>query len=321
MRTIAIEEHFRSAALRDALDAGAVSFAEYPMVPPLFGLLDDVDERRLAELDAAGIDMQVLSHTPPGPEAFGSGPAVEIARAMNDELAEMVRARPERYSGFAMLPTPAPDAAAEELARAVTQLGLCGAMVHGTTDGRFLDHPDFRPLWDVAAQLRVPVYLHPGVPPRAVRDAYYAHCAPEVASALATTAWGWHVETGLHALRLVLSGTFDRHPELQVIVGHMGEALPFMLARADAVLDGHCHLDRPLHEYFTQNLHYTTSGFFDDAPWQCLTAAVGIDRVLFAVDYPFGDNRRARAFLDTIQATDSERAAIAHRNAEALLRL
>jgi predicted TIM-barrel fold metal-dependent hydrolase len=321
MRTIAIEEHFRSEAARKALASGQLSDADYPMLAPALADLDDVGGGRLAGLDGAGIDVQVLSHTPPGPEAAGPGAAVVLAQAMNDELAAIIREHPARYAGFAMLPTAQPVPAADELCRAVTQLGLRGAMVHGTTAGRFLDHPDFAPILEKAAQLGVPIYLHPAVPSPTIRSAYYSGFAPEVSAYLATSAWGWHIETGLQALRLVLAGTFDRHPGLQVIIGHMGEALPFMLARTDSVLNRHTKLERPLLDYFTQNLHYTTSGFFTHAPLGALVEVVGTGRVIFAVDYPYSSNTQARAFLDAMPVSASVREQIAHGNAEALLKL
>lgn len=321
MRAIAVEEHFRSNAFRAARETGRLGEAGElsPVVERVAARLEDLGAGRLADMDAAGIDVQVISHNVPGPEACHPGHAVALAREMNDELAAAIRAHPDRYAGFAMLPTPDPDAAAGELRRAVSELGFKGAMVHGTTGGRFLDDGSFRPIFEEAERLRVPVYLHPAPPPPAVREAYYGGLAPDVANALGTSAWGWHVETGLHVLRLVLAGVFDRFPELQVVIGHMGEAVPFLLWRADSVLGRFARLERPVREYFVRNVHYTMSALFARPPFNCLLEIAGPGRVLFAVDYPFSDGRQARDFLDALPLTPEDRERIAHGNAEALL--
>ena len=323
MRTIAIEEHFRSNAFREAQAAGRLGDAggRSAAIDRAADRLADLGPGRLSEMDAAAIDVQVVSHNVPGPEAFAAAEAVVIARDMNDELAEAIRAHPDRLAGFAMVPTPDPEAAAGELRRAVIELGFRGAMVHGTTGGRFLDDPFFWPIFAAAEHLRVPVYLHPAPPPAAVRDAYYGGFPAEVAYVLATTAWGWHVETGLHALRLVLAGVFDRYPALQVVIGHMGEAVPFMLGRADSVLGRCATLERPVREYFVRNFHYTTSALFTAPPFDCLLEIAGAGRVLFAVDYPFSSNQQARDFLLSAPISPLDRERIAHGNAEALLGL
>lgn len=284
--------------------------------------LEDVGESRLAEMDAAGIDLQVLSHTQPGVEDLPAADATALARAANDYLADAVATRPERFSGLALLPTGAPEAAAAELQRAVVQLRLKGAIVNGRTDGAFLDAPRFTPILEAAAQLKVPIYLHPAVPPRAVRDACYSGISPAVDHWLSVGAWGWHVDTGLHALRLVAAGVFDRFPQLQVILGHMGEALPYMLDRTNATLSQRVTgLQREVKDYFLQNFYFTTSGFFSQAPLSCLLASIGIDRLMFAVDYPYSSNLEGRKFLDAAPLDAEDRAKIAHSNAERLLGL
>jgi predicted TIM-barrel fold metal-dependent hydrolase len=321
VRTIAIEEHFRSRAVAAARAAGRVADERSPLVDRVAGRLADLGAGRLADMDAAGVDVQVISHNVPGPEACAPGDAVALAREANDELAEAIAAHTDRFAGFAALPTPDPDAAAEELRRAVTRHRFRGALVNGTTNGRFLDDRFFWPVFAEAERLHVPVYLHPAPPPAAVWDAYYDGLAPEVAHLLGTSAWGWHVETGLHALRLVLAGVFDRHPGLQVVIGHLGEAVPFLLARADSVLGAHAGLERPVREYFARNFHYTTSAMFTRAPFDCLLDVVGPGRVLYAVDYPFSDGVQARQFFDALPLDPEDRERIAHGNAEALLRL
>ena len=211
--------------------------------PRLEARLLDLGEGRIAEMDSQGIDVQVLSMAQPGLEHSAADRAVPVARAFNDRVAEAVAAHPDRFAAFAALPTAAPDEAARELARAVNELGLKGALVNGRTQERFLDDQFFWPMFESAEALGVPIYLHPMPPPQAVYDAYYAGFGDDVGFMLAAPAWGWHIETGLHALRLILAGVFDRFPALQIIIGHMGEAIPFMLARVDETLGGRLALD------------------------------------------------------------------------------
>jgi predicted TIM-barrel fold metal-dependent hydrolase len=322
VKTIAVEEHFRSRAYLEALQEGRLGTTSEPSatIARLTDQLLDLGAGRLADMDAARIDLQVISHNAPGPEVLSASEAPALARAMNDELVAAVRLHPGRFAGLAMLPMPAPDAAAVELRRAL-DAGLRGAMVHGTTAGRFLDDPFFSPLLAEAERLGAPLFLHPTRPPAAVLEAYYSGLPPEVGYALATSAWGWHVETGLHALRLAVGGAFDRFPALQVVIGHMGEAIPFMLERTASVLRRFARLDRPLRDYFTQNVHYATSSLLSEAPFRCLLELAPPDRILFAVDYPFTGNEQGRRFLDGLQLPAADLERIAHGNAERLFRL
>lgn len=305
VRVIAIEEHFATTELRPSHWVDALA---------------DLGEDRLAAMDAAGIDVQVLSAPPPGVQQFPPDEAIAAARSVNDRLAEAVAAAPGRFAGFATLPTPAPKVAATELVRAVDELGFRGVMLHGHTGGRFFDDPAFLPIFEAADDLDVPVYLHPAAPPKAAFDAYFSGLDESVAGMLATGAWGWHVETGLQALRLIVSGLFDRFPTLQIILGHMGEFVPFGLARADNVLrDAVPGLRRGVAEYFQENFHVTTSGYFTAAPLQCALSVVGVDRILFAVDYPYAANADGADFLRSAPIAPADRAKIAHLNAERLL--
>jgi uncharacterized protein len=200
---------------------------------PLVEQLCDLDDRRIADMDAAGIDVQVLSLASPGVEQLDTTDAVPLARAENDRIADAVRRHPTRFAGFATLPISAPDSAAEELERAVRDYDFKGALINGHTRGRYLDDPFFWAILERAEALQVPLYLHPTPPPQAVIDASYAGLAPMVTAFLATGAWGWHIETAIHVLRLILGGAFDRYPNLQLVIGHLGETLPFMLPRLD----------------------------------------------------------------------------------------
>jgi predicted TIM-barrel fold metal-dependent hydrolase len=273
-------------------------------------------------MDNAGIDVQVLSHTVGSGRPFTGAEGVELARQANDQMAAAVAAHPGRFIGLATLPMTEPEAAVAELERAVVSLGCKGVVINGTTNGRFLDNTTFLPILEAAVRLDVPVYLHPAPPPAPVRDAYYGGLEPAVGFSLATNSWGWHSEVGLHALRLIVSGTFDRLPSLQVIIGHMGEMLPFMLARITAVLTPVAtSLQRPIPEYFNHNFYLTTSGFFSDPPLLLIREVCGLDRVMFAVDYPFSTNQQGRSFLDTTTLSDEEKAKLCHRNAERLFKL
>jgi uncharacterized protein len=194
-------------------------------------------------------------------------------------------------------------------------------MINGTTNGRFLDDPSFLPILERAVALNVPIYVHPALPPAAVWEAYYSGLAPEMNLALATGGWGWHSEVAIHALRLILAGVFDRLPTLQIIIGHMGEMIPFMLARINVLTPLAKHLRRPLPEYFLQNFHITTSGFFTDPPLLLALQIMGADRIIFSVDYPFSSNQQGRAFLDNASISPADKEKISHLNAERLLGL
>jgi hypothetical protein len=329
MRTIAVEEHCLTPELRELLGPQIHPYyAGHKWPPALEARLFDLGEGRIAEMDAQGIDMQVLSSVQPGLEHSDGERAVPVARAFNDRVAEAISAHPDRFAGFAALATSAPPAAATELARAVEELRFKGALVNGRAQERFLDDQFFWDIFESAESLGVPIYLHPMPPPQAVYDAYYSGFGDKVGFVLAAPAWGWHIETGLHALRLMLAGVFDRFPALQIIIGHMGEAIPFMLARADQTLRGRLaleasglHMELSITEYFQRNFHITTSGFFTDPPLECALQTIGADRILFAVDHPFSDGADARRFLEEAAISDEDREKIAHGNAERLLGL
>lgn len=284
--------------------------------------LADLGSIRLKDMDAGGIDLQVISHTVLGTVSLPGDEGVRLAREANDQLAAAVAAHPDRFAGFATLPMTDPEAAADELERAVRSLGFKGAMINGTTNGRFLDDPSFLPILEPAVALDVPMYVHPAVPPAAVREAYYTGFDLAVNFSLSTGGWGWHSEAGIHTLRLILAGVFDRLPALQIIIGHMGEIIPFMLARINNVLTPVAkHLQRTVPEYFLQNFHITTSGFFTDPPLLLALQVTGADRIIFSVDYPYSTNEQGRAFLDSASISPADKEKISHLNAERLLKL
>jgi uncharacterized protein len=321
MRTITLEEHFVTESFLRA--TGAYGKTVPPQLAALQPKLLDLGAGRIAAMDEAGIDLQVLSLAAMGFDALDAATASALARDVNDELAAAVAAHPKRLAGFATLALKDAVGAAAELERCVTRLGFRGALVDGTTEGLFLDDPQFLPVFEVAAQLGVPVYLHPAPPPETVKQAYFSGLPGELGHLLSIAGWGWHAETGLHTLRLIVSGLFDKVPGLQLIIGHMGEGLPFAMARSSGILSGPAKLQRPVAEYFKSNIHLTTSGYFTLPPLQCALEVVGIERTMFSVDYPFSPNTRGRAFLDqaagVLTAEDLEK--LAHGNAERLLGL
>jgi len=331
MRTIALEEHYATRAYMEGpgrqLKEQAEAARAHPRVAAGFARLIeglcDLGEGRVAEMDAAGIDVQVLSLTSPGTEQLGAAEAVALAREANDALAEAVRRHPDRFAGFAALPTPGPEAAADELERVVREHGFVGALINGHVRGRYLDDGFFWPILERAEVLGVPIYLHPTPSPRPVIEASYAgNYAPGAAEGLATAAWGWHVETATHVLRLVLCGVFDRYPGLQLVVGHLGEGLPFMLPRLKIALPSEVtKLDRPIGDYLRENVHYTFGGFNWTQASLDLLLQVGVERIMFSADHPYGSMEEARRFLDGLPVSPTDRERIAHGNAERLLGL
>ena len=284
----------------------------------------DIGAGRIAAMEEAGIGFQVLSLTSMGIERLDAATATAVVRDVNDELAAAVMVHPERLGGFAALALKDPSAAAIEFERCVTKLKFHGALVDGTTDGLFLDDPRFLPVFEAAAHLNVPIYLHPAPPPEPVRQAYYSGLPGELGHLLSIAGWGWHAETGLHTLRLIVSGLFDRLPTLQLIIGHMGEGLPYAMARSSGILTQAApHLRQPVAEYFHSNIHITTSGYFTHPPLRCALDVVGLDRLMFSIDYPFSPNTRGRDYLDNLAGVFSEDdfAKFAYHNAARLLKL
>jgi predicted TIM-barrel fold metal-dependent hydrolase len=296
---------------------------------PVRARLSDVGAGRIRAMDAAGIDLQVLSHVQPGVQVLGDEQAelaVAVSREVNDWLADVIAACPARFAGFAMLPTQSPVDAADELERAVRHLGFKGALINGHTNGRYLDHPAFDALLGCAASLDVPIYLHPTDPPQSVTECYYA----PFTSALVPT-WGWPVETGTHLLRLICAGVFDRHPNLKIIVGHMGELLPFCFTRLNVGLTmarwmlpaeaNETPMRNSVGYYLRHNVFITSSGVFDVPVFNCARAMLGPENLMFSVDYPFQDNFAAMEFLRRCELSSEDKELFAHGTAERLLKL
>jgi 2,3-dihydroxybenzoate decarboxylase len=311
---IAIEEHYSDPELI-GLFTGRDAFAP----PHVLKALSDTGETRLKDMDAAGIDIQVLSHSAPSLQKITDG-AVELARRVNDRLAAIVRTAPARYAGFAALPTANPAAAADELARCVEKLGFKGAMIHGLAHGQFVDDQRFWPIFARAEALDVPIYLHPGMPHEAVIDAYYKEYAKDF-PILLRAAWGFTVETATLGVRLVLSGVFEKYPKLKFILGHLGEGLPFLLWRINNGLARPGQKPVQFRDIFSAHFSITTSGFFSDPALLLCVQEMGIDRILFAVDYPFEANAPGPEWLARVPLCDEDKARIASGNTKRLLRM
>ncbi|MGH2851410.1 MAG: amidohydrolase family protein [Solirubrobacteraceae bacterium] len=290
MRTIGTEEHFVTdevAAAWGRLDAAAREDSPPSTIPrELEERLLEVGERRIAAMDEAGLDVQVISLTSPGLQNLPADAATRLQADTNDRIAELVNAHPDRFQGFATLATPAPDAAAQELSRAVSELGLNGALVFGRTGERHLDHPDNWPIFEAAESLRAPLYIHPQVPQSRVRAGLYAGFDDAIDNGFATFGIGWHYEAGIQFLRLALGGVFDRFPDLQVLLGHWGEVVLFYLDRADG-LAMQAKLPLSFSEYVRRNTYITPGGVYSHRYLRWAVELAGVERILFATDYPY----------------------------------
>ena len=335
MRRIAIEEAFVTQEIADqwrvVLDAGAVGepgfkkmgetiLADSPGTRVIHERLVSLGEGRLKEMDATGVDMHVLSLTSPGVQVFPGELATELARDANDHLANAVRAHPSRFAGLAAVAPQLPDLAAQELERAINGLGLCGVIINSHTQGEYLDDEKFRPILETAESLRAPIYLHPRTPSPAMIGPYLDY-------GLYFAGWGFAVETSLHAMRLIMSGVFDRFPDLTIILGHMGEGLPFWLDRIDnryllqVKIGAVAEMNRLPSEYFRSNFVITTAGMTYAAPLQLSLETLGAERILFAADYPYEDMAEAVEFMNSAAVSEEDRHRIYHGNAEALFDL
>lgn len=316
MRIIALEEHFVLPELLDAwkrlpqddLDEVSAGFGD----DPISRRLRDIGDQRIADMDDQGVDVQMLSLNSPGVQNLPPADAVSVAGHANDALAEMVASHPDRFQAFAAIPTPDPEAAARELERAVSTLKFRGALLNGRTGTVNADDIRFDDLYGTAARLRAPLYLHPQTPVRPVRSAYYSGLGDQLDAGFANYGIGWHYETGIQLLRMIFAGVFDRHSDLQVIVGHWGEAVLFYLERVAMVEHLGLQLERPLADYFRRNVWVTGSGLMSTRYLRWTAEVIGVDRILYATDYPFipTGGGRAREFLKSAALTDSEKTAV-----------
>jgi 2,3-dihydroxybenzoate decarboxylase len=346
MKKIAIEEHFHTEGYIKYLysrkewprreiieEAGKKMTREWwsetgcrLMDPDKPNPITDLGEGRLKKMDEAGIDMQVLSLSFPGVELFDSADGTLIARDANDELSEAVKRHPQRFAGFAAIAPQNPEGAADELERAVVKLGLKGAMVNGHIRGEYLDDPKYWVIFERAEKLDVPIYIHPKMPGPDMIKPYLAY--PGLASAIL----GFAAEASLHAMRLILSGVFDKYPNLKVILGHLGEAIPFWLWRIDSRWMEEKKADplsaafyrnykRSPAQCFRDNFYVTLSGMYWEPVLQFVCSVLGSDKIIFAADYPYESSSQAAQFMESVQLNNADKEKICHLNAEKLLRL
>ena len=306
-------------ALAAASDGGGVTPEFYR---PVFEKLAEFDDVRLGSMDRAGITHTILSLTAPGIQnILDPAAATAEARRQNDFLAGQVARHPDRYSGFAAVALQEPENAAAELRRAVTELGFKGVLVNGYTNigdaehGSYLDEPRYHGFWETLAELDVPLYLHPRPSLPGGQALYAGH--PEMKGAT----WGFGTETASHAVRLLLSGHFDRFPTAKLILGHLGEALPALLWRTQNMFEANPFGRRPrrtLPEYVADNVWITTSGSFSDHALINSVLTVGADHIMFSVDYPYSENAGAADWIERAPISELDRRKIAHGNAAAL---
>ena len=323
MKLIAIEEHFLTKEVKDAWNK--YSDNDDPTLKLHFGeiedRLEDIGNSRIQLMDETGIDVQVLSLTSPSLHNLGRE-SINLAIQTNDYVAEIVKKTPDRFQGFAALPMFASKEATKELERSVKNLGLKGAMLCGRTREKNLDHKDFWELFECSEALGVPLFIHPQIPQKAIRDIYYSGFDELTDLAFSTFGLGWHYEAGIQFVRLVLAKVFDRFPNLQIILGHWGEVILFYAERL-ASLSRAAKLDKPFIDYVRQNLYVTASGMFSHSYLQRSVEIIGIDRILFSADYPYQyrQGRDARNFLEATELSNEEKEKFAFANWERLTRL
>ena len=312
-QVIAIEEHYFDPAVAQALGGNR-------QPPQIVERLNDMANVRIKEMDEGGIDIQVLSHAPPAVQTLDPETSVRLATQTNNMLAETVKQHPTRFAGFAALPTPDPKASVAELERCVTKLGFKGAMIHGLTGGLFPDDKRFWGIFEMAEKLDVPIYLHPGTPHPAVVEAYYKDYAKDYPGIM-SAGWGYTVEMATAGVRMVLSGIFDKHPDLKIILGHMGEGLPFSLWRIDHSFRRPGGKPMAFRDRFCKHFYITTSGNFSDTALLCSVMEMGADRIIFSVDWPYVMNKPGTDWMENIPLGHEDREKILNGNAKRLLKM
>lgn len=318
MRIVTVEERISTPAFSAAsrpFFSSSLSALRANMEVALF----DLGEGRVLAMDEAGITLQVLSLEMKGLERLPPGDAAALTMDANDRIAAAAAAYPGRFAGFAALALADLNEAILEMRRTRKQLGFVGFLFYPAIQGVFLDDERFAPLWAEAEALDTPVYLYPASAPPRMEQAYYSGLPQNMGKLLSIAAWDWHAEIGLHVLRLIISGLFDRHPRLRIVVGHMGENLPSSIRQAaDALGAISRHLQRPIHDYLHSHFWITTSGCYTEAMFRAALESVGIDRMLFSIEYPFSSARRGRAFLDSLHLPEDDLRKLSHINADAL---
>lgn len=320
MKKIDAEAHFYTQEYQEYLRVKGI---EIRRVPGTFERLVDLAEGRLRDMDEAGIDMQVLSLSVPGCEELTPAEGTALANKTNDELAKVVKRYPDRFIGLAALAPQSPNEAADELERAVQELGLKGVRMHSHTGDTYLDDKRYWVIFDKAEKLGVPIYLHPTIPHPAMFKAYW----DDYGESLAGAALGFGAETALYAMRLMYSGVFDKYPDLKVILGHLGEGLIFWMTRIDFAFkkawmeEERPKTKKPPSEYIRNNFFVTTSGMFAVPAFMCVFQEIGADRMMFAVDYPYEETEEAVHFIEQVPISDIDKEKVQHLTAEKVFKL
>ena len=331
MKIIALEEHMVSKSIGAAV---AKTFqeaypyarqflhpapADAPSTPDLF----ELGERRIAELDQAGIDMEVVSYTNPTQWLTGDE-AVTLAKEANDALYQNIKAYPERFRAFATLPWNNPQAAADELRRTVKELGFVGTLISGRpqTGNVFLDDKMYYPLWEALTELDLPVYIHPNYTSVEACSSYYSGLNDQLDTILSAYGYGWHYEAGIQVIRMILAGVFEKYPDLKVLSGHWGEMVPYFLARLDQMFKPEVTgLSDTITNIYRKHVWISPSGVYDTDALQFCVSKLGIDRLVFSADWPYVPMTDARSFVDDAPLSDTDKELFSHLNAERLLHL
>ncbi|MCU5745386.1 amidohydrolase family protein [Staphylococcus sp. SQ8-PEA] len=279
-------------------------------------------EKRIQFMDQQDVQYQVLSYGSMPPSLLKGDKSIELCRKANDQLYDYIQQYPNRFLGFATLPINEPQAAAKELERCIKDLNFKGALIAGRTNNHFFDTPDFEIVFAAAEQLDVPIYLHPSIPPSEHYQAYYSSNTYDDATAgtFATFGFGWHMDVGIQAVRLVLSGLFDRHPHLKLIIGHWGEFVPFFLDRFDQALITK-DLEKPVSQYFKEHFYITPSGMLTTPQFEMVKHYFSLEHILYSADYPYIQPETLGSFLEQLDIDSEAQEAISYKNARQLLKI
>lgn len=326
MKLIGVEEHWCPKELFEK--EGTPGYESMQSVKSLFSdeqyeaacrSISDIQEGRIRMMDAIGLDMQILSICNVNMELLPDDQAIYYAKLSNDILAKSIAKYPNRLRGFAAIPTGVPVQAAKEIQRCANLGGFSGIIVNGHIQGHYLDEPQFEPILEAAQAMHMPIYIHPALPPKSVMDTYYNVKDPYAQKVLSSGGWGWHIETGVHVLRLIASGAFDRYPDLKVVVGHLGEALPFFMERLYNATKG--KLKKTYPEYLKENMYYSISGFHDPDLLEFVLKKVGEDHILFSTDFPFNPPAEEVRIFRQSKLNEEIKGKIAYKNSERLFNI
>jgi len=335
MKIITIEEHYSSAIVSEKMGQMSAHQTDQNASKAIFEVvkrflpnnedIQDVGERRIKFMDESGIAMQVISYGNGNPQTIAdAASAIELCQQANNELSALIKQNPTRFAGFAALPVADPIAAAAELDRAVNELGLKGSMIAGTFQGQFFDDPRFLPIFAKAAELKVPIYMHPAIIAQNISDYYFKNdkWSTPVNAIFASAGFGWHMDSGIHVIRMILSGIFDKFPDLNLISGHWGEFAAFYLERMDDTMNPTTTgLERKISEYYKNNVYITPSGIFSVPQLQFAITEMGADHIIYSGDYPYLIDKTTGSFLENAPISKEDKEKIGHLNVEKLLGL